>query len=186
MLVKGASGWYVVSCTPFCCDMCMDAVSISYLPMIKPAQPSENPGLSYLRTVLILPRINMTSLNKHCGTSNDKNTDSWHIAFRFFRTDGLTRGMVTFMLTYKAGVTEFPLCFEISLEGCGLGSKTHLKPESCGFSLLIQPISLKCCTEHGRITVMICAKFQNYCLTERNVMDEWYFVSLRRVSDHIA
>ena len=53
---------------------------------------------------------------------------------------------------------------------------------------LNNPIVLKFCTEHGSITVVLCAKFQYDWTTETNVMDERYFsrfefeISFRRIS----
>ena len=38
--------------------------------------------------------------------------------------------------------------------------------------LITQTVVLRFCTEHDRITAVLCAKFQNYWATETNVMDE--------------
>ena len=37
-------------------------------------------------------------------------------------------------------------------------------------------IVLKFCTEHGSITAVLCAKFQNHWTTEKNAMDRWHFM----------
>ena len=37
-------------------------------------------------------------------------------------------------------------------------------------------IVLKFCTEHGSITAVLCAKFQNHWTTDKNAMDRWHFM----------
>ena len=67
--------------------------------------------------------------------------------------------------------------------GCyniGYLSKTHLKPQSCRIlfahnSFLCYPIILKCCTEYGSDTALLCAKFQNDWATDTNATEEWHF-----------
>ena len=57
---------------------------------------------------------------------------------------------------------------------CNIGypSETHLKLKSCEIFFahnicFIYPIILKFCTEHGSITAVLCAKFQNDRTTEK-------------------
>ena len=59
----------------------------------------------------------------------------------------------------------------------GYPSKKHLKPKSreISFAHYLFPsytIILKFCTEHGGITVVLCAKFQNDWTADTNVLDE--------------
>ena len=59
-------------------------------------------------------------------------------------------------------------------------SETHLKLKSRKISFvhnihLNNPIVLNFCTEHGSITAMLCAKFENIWTTEIDIMDEWDF-----------
>ena len=59
----------------------------------------------------------------------------------------------------------------------GYLSETHLKLKSCDIwfvhkSSLSRPIVLQFCTEHGRITGVLCAKFLNVWTIETDVIDE--------------
>ena len=61
--------------------------------------------------------------------------------------------------------------------------ETHLKAKSLENSLayilfLNNPIVLKFCSEHGSITFMLCAKFQNDWMTETDFMDKQNFARL--------
>ena len=59
--------------------------------------------------------------------------------------------------------------------------ETHLKLKSREVSFACNlfssyPIILKFCTEHGNITAMLCAKFQNDCITETGVIEKRDFM----------
>ena len=45
------------------------------------------------------------------------------------------------------------------------------------------PINLKFCTEHGSVTAVLCAKFQNNLTTERVVKNKSYFQKLSFLDD---
>ena len=69
----------------------------------------------------------------------------------------------------------------------GYPSETHLKLKSCKNSFVHNicfncPIGLKCCTEHGSDTAVLCAKFQRDRSTETWVMGK-RDLSLRWISD---